>query len=181
MKQSVSRNLESTNLYENAFLFRNCIGIWGAMAMTAKRGLSQLDKKIIAVLLTPILVFALLILLFTPIIPVQVTTTETRTIKLLSYYKVQHADNDSDYVNVTNFDTVGGTYTVIINKTSYERRTVEDTTEQSMFIAARNSGIFIVPQSWSYFTYEVTVPTKQESYNVTSTELKSIINIIENP
>ena len=149
--------------------------------MTAKRGLSQLNKKIIAILLTLILVFTLLILLFAPIIPVQVTTTETRPMKLLSYYKVQHADNGSDFVNVTNFDTVGGTYTVIIHKTSYERLKIEDTTEQSMFIAARNSGIYIVPQSWSYFTYEVTVPTKQESYNVTTTELKSIINIIENP
>jgi hypothetical protein len=106
-----------------------------------KQGLSQLDKKIIAVLLTPILVFALLIILFAPKIPVQVTTTETRTIKLLSYYKVQHADNDSDYVNVTDYDNVGGTYTVTIQRTSgpWERyETFEDTT-QSMFIAAGNS------------------------------------------
>lgn len=137
-----------------------------------------MDKKIFAVLLTPILVFALLILLFAPIVPVQVTITETRTIKLLSYYKVQPADNDSDYVNVTNFDTVGGTYNVVIRKTSYERLTIEDTMEQSLFIAARKSGIFIVPQGWSYFTYKVTVPTKQENYNVTKTELKSIIEVI---
>jgi hypothetical protein len=113
-----------------------------------KQGLSQLDKKIIAVLLTPILVFALLIILFAPIIPVQVTTTETRTIKLVSYYKVQHADNDSDYVNVTDYDNVGGTYTVTIQRTSgpWERyETFEDTT-QSMFIAAGDSGIFNVPK-----------------------------------
>jgi hypothetical protein len=41
----------SRNLDKNVFLFRNGIGIWGAMAMSAKRGLSQLDKKIIGVLL----------------------------------------------------------------------------------------------------------------------------------
>jgi hypothetical protein len=46
-----------------------------------------------------------------------------------------------------------------------------------MFIAAGDSGIFNVPQSWSYFTYDVTVPTKQEKYNVTKTELKPIIGI----
>jgi hypothetical protein len=101
-------------------------------------------------------------------------------------------ENDSeymDYVNVTNYDTVGGTYTVTMNKSSvppdyagpFEIETFEDTTTQSIFIAAGDSGIFNAPQSWSYFTYEVTVPTKQESYNVTTTELKSIINIIENP
>ena len=167
----------SRNLYKNIFPFRKRWYLW-VYGLQVKQGLSQLDKKVFAVLLTPILVFAFLIILFAPIIPVQVTTTETRTIKLLSYYKVQHADNGSDYVNVTNFDTVGGTYTVIIHKTSYERLTIEDTTEQSMFIAARNSGIFDVPQSWSYFNYEVTVPTKQENYNVTKIELKSIIAVI---
>ena len=165
--------------FTKTFFPSETLSIHGQMQVQKKQGLSQLDKKIIAVLLTPILVFALLIILFAPIIPVQVTTTETRTIKLLSYYKVQHADNDSDYVNVTNYDNVGGTYTVTIQRTSgpWERyETFEDTT-QSMFIAAGDSGIFNVPQSWSYFTYDVTVPTKQEKYNVTKTELKPIIGI----
>lgn len=162
------------------------------MLVQAKQGLSRIDKKIIMVLLAPILVFALLILLFVPIFPVQVTVTENRTMKLLSYYKVHYVDNDSDYmdyVNVTNYDIVGGTYTVTMNKSSvppdyagpFRVETFEDTTTQSIFIAAGDSGVFSAPQSWSYFTYEVTVPTKQERYNVTTTELKSIINIIENP
>ena len=155
------------------------------MAVQRKHGLSQLDKKLIAVLLTPIIIIALLILLFAPILPVQVTTTETRTVKLLSYYKIQHADNGSDYVNVTNYDSVGGTYTVTIQKASvppdyagpFAFETFEDTTTQSMFIASRNSGIIYAPDSWSYFTYEVTIPTKQENYNVTKTELKPIIDV----
>ena len=104
--------------FTKTFFPSETLSIHGQMQVQKKQGLSQLDKKIIAVLLTPILVFALLIILFAPIIPVQVTTTETRTIKLLSYYKVQHADNDSDYVNVTNYDNVGGTYTVTIQRTS---------------------------------------------------------------
>lgn len=116
---------------------------------------------------------------FAPIIPVQVTTTETRTVKLLSYYKIQHADNGSDYVNVTNYDSVAGTYTVTIQKASgpFSHETFEDTTTQSIFIDSRNSGIFYAPDSWSYFTYEVTIPTKQENYNVTKTELKPIIAV----
>ena len=136
-----------------------------------------MDKKIIAVLLIVVLVIVILPVLFAPIIPVQVTTTETKTVKLLSYYKVQHADNGSDYVNVTNFDTAGGTYTVTIQKAPgpFSHETFEDTTTQSMFIASRNSGIFYAPDSWSYFTYEVTIPTKEENYTVTKTEYRSII------
>jgi hypothetical protein len=136
-----------------------------------------MDKKIIAVLLIVIIVIVILPVLFAPIIPVQVTTTETKTVKLLSYYKVQHADNGSDYVNVTNFDTVGGTYTVTIQKAPgpFSHETFEDTTTQSIFIASRNSGIFYAPDSWTYFTHEVTIPTKEENYTVTKTEYRSII------
>ena len=139
------------------------------------------------------LVIVILPVLFAPIIPVEVTTTETRTRKLLSYYKTQSIDDDSsfpDYVNITNYDTVGGTYTVTMNKSSvppdysgppfggpYYFNPFEDTTTQSMFIGSRNSGIFYAPDNWSYFTYEVTIPTKQEHYNVTKTEYRSIITL----
>ena len=84
--------------------------IHGQMLVQGKRGLSQLDKKIIGLLLIAILAIVLLSVLFAPIIPVQVTTTKTRTMKLLSYYKTQSVNDDSrypDYVNVTNYDTVG--------------------------------------------------------------------------
>ena len=56
--------------------------------------------------------------------------------------------------------------------------TFEDTTTQSMFIASRDSGIFYAPDSWSYFTYEVTIPTKQENQTVTNTEYRSIIDLL---
>lgn len=59
----------------------------------------------------------------------------------------------------------------------FRMKTFEDTTTQSIFIDSRNSGIFYAPDSWSYFTYEVTIPTKQENYNVTKTELKPIIAV----
>jgi len=141
-----------------------------------------MDKRVIMVLLIVVLVIVILPILFAPIIPVEVTTTETRTRKLLSYYKTQSVDdsNNSEFVNVTNYDSVGGTYSVTMQRTSgpwehYE--TFEDTT-QSMFIAAGDSGIFYVPESWSYFNVEVTIPTKQEKYNVTKTEYRSIITLL---
>jgi hypothetical protein len=117
--------------------------------------------------------------LFAPIIPVKVTTTETIEQKLTSYYKKQSVD-DSYFVNVTNYGTIGGTYTVTLLRTSgpwehYE--TFEDTT-QSMFIDAGDSGIFPAPEGWMYFTIEVDVPTKPVNYNVTTTEYHSIIGLI---
>ena len=156
------------------------------MLVQGKRGLSLIDKRVIILLLIVVLIIVIIPVLFAPIIPVQITTTETRTKKLLSYYKTQSVDYDSsypDYVNVTNYDTVGGTYTVTMQKSSvppdysgpFDYETFEDTTTQSMFIAAGDSGIFNAPESWSYFTYEVTIPTKQENYTTTKTEYRSII------
>ena len=149
--------------------------------MQGKLGLSQMDKTVIGTLLIVIIVIVLLPVLFAPIIPVQVTKIETRTRKLLSYYKTQSADGDPSYVNVTNYDTVGGTYTVTMQESGfppYYAETFEDTTTQSMFIAAGDSEIFNAPESWQYFTYEVTIPTKQENYTVTETEYRSIIALI---
>jgi hypothetical protein len=178
-------------LYKKAFLLRETVVLMGRMRVQRKQVLSQTDKRIIVILFMPILAIVLLIAFFASIIPVQVTMTETRTRKVLSYHKVHYPGDDSrypDYVNVTNYDTIGGTFLVIMNKTSHPfdyagpfwEVTVEDTTEQSMFIAAGDNGIFNVPQGWEYVTYEVTVPTKQEEYNVTETELKSIIDILGN-
>lgn len=157
-------------------------GATGQMLVQGKRGLNHMDKKVIVVILVVVLVLVMLPVLFAPMIPVQVTTTESSTRKLLSYYKSQSADDSSysDYVNVTNYDSVGGTYTVTLQRTSgpwddYE--TFEDTT-QSMFIDAGDSGIFYAPEGWMYFTIEVDVPTKQVNYNVTTTEYHSIIDLI---
>ena len=155
-------------------------GVTGQMLVQGKRGLSSLDKNVIAVLLIVVTVVVMLSVLFAPIIPVQVTTTETRSWKLLSYYKRQSIDDYSYYVNVTNYDSVGGTYTVTLQRTSgpwEDYETFEDTT-QSMFIAPRRSGIFYAPDGWRYFTIEVTIPTKEENYTVTKTEYRSIISLI---
>lgn len=127
----LSRNLESRNFYKNVFLGRNA-GIHGQICVQAK-GLSQLDKKIIAVLLTPILVFALSIILFTPVIPVQVTKTETRTRNLLfetedhltPYLTVDGSNVTdangntiyrTDYVNLTNSDVIEGNFSITLSK-----------------------------------------------------------------
>ncbi len=169
--------------------------------MQVKQGLSQLDQKRVGILLIAILAIILISFLFAPISPVQGTITEYRIKKTLFYYKAHFASSGSgshyvDYVNVTNYDRIGATLSVKMNKAyvTFSFRdgfgvTVEDQTTQSMFIAPKYSGIFKVPQSWGHLNasgstgrtliYEVTVPPILVKHNVTKTEYKSIINIIE--
>jgi|GEM_PF-2812372 len=133
-----------------------------------------MDKKIIGILLTPLLAIALLILLFAPIIPVQVAVTETRTRNLLfetqehltPYLDVEggnvtdaHGNTiyRTDYVNVTNCDIIGGNFSITLSKfyRSYDFRSgpinkLENTITQSAFIAAGASEVFTIPQSWGH-------------------------------
>ena len=162
-------------------------------APVGKSYFQKYKKPIIASLAAIVIV----ILLVSPIIPIQYPVTRTRTRNLL--YSAQLYDkiflgNDLGpyFVNVTNTDSIGGDFSITMNKWLYNpaypisgpERTLQSTSSQSSYIDARTTHIFYIPSDWYIFapmysiTYSVSAPSIQENYNVTQTEYKSIISLI---
>jgi uncharacterized membrane protein len=146
-------------------------------------------KKLIIVASVAILA---LVVLFAPIIPTQHAVTKTRTRKI-HYTSEVYGQTIGyfipKYVEVKNTDTVGGTFSITMNKwynPPLGQRQLEDTSTQSSSIAAKTTHAFYLPDNWIIlpamysFTYSVTAPSTQETYQATETEYKSLLNLIEN-
>jgi hypothetical protein len=151
-------------------------------------------KKPILVSLAVIMVT---MILFVPFIPVQYAVTKTRTVKLQYssqlYDKVYGSmDLGPWFVNVTNKDSISGSFSVTMNwwrnnpayPLSGPQRYLEDTSTQSLSINPKVTETFYLPSDWTIieplysFTYSVSAPSKQENYNVTNTKYESIIDLI---
>lgn len=142
----------------------------------------------------PILVLSaigiVVIVLVSPVIPVNYVVTQTRTKKLKHSSEVYGRFNVPKIVNVTNRDTIGGSFSVSMNMWSHgfaagqPTKDLEDTFSQSLYIKAGDTATFPLPDDWIIvqpiysFTYSVSAPTTPENYNVTKTEYKSILNLI---
>lgn len=146
-----------------------------------QKHLSQKHKNLIVLASGVIIVIVLLI---APIIPTQHTVTKTRTRNLL--YSSQLFDKR--YVNVTNWDSIGGNFSVtmnywVISPMTGERVSLVNTSTQSLFINAGASQAFYVPNNWHIYVldhsidYSVSAST-QESYQGTQTEYKSTLDLI---
>ena len=144
---------------------------------------SWIQKKIILVIIS----FAIsLLVLVSPIIPIQSTVTKTRTRNLKYTSNVYGVYNIPKFVKVTNSDSIGGCFSVIMKKwynPPLGQRQLEDTHTQSSSISAGTTHDFYLPDDWSImamysFTYSVSAPTTQETYKTTQTEYNSILNLI---
>jgi len=147
---------------------------------------SKKQKNLIIV--ASVVVIAVVILI-APIIPTQHTVTKTRNRNLRYSSEVYGIYNVPKIVNVTNTDSIGGSFSVTMNK--WYRNPVsmqlelEDRSSQSLFINAGATRTFYLPSDWLIiepmysFTYSVSAPSTQESYQETQTEYKSILNLIE--
>jgi len=154
---------------------------------TQKRS-SIKHKKLIIVTSVAIIVA---VVLFAPIIPTQNTVTKTRTSNLHYTSQVYALYNVPKYVAVTNTDTVGGSFTVRMEwwETSIIRgqsvNNLKDTYTQSLTISAKATKNFNLPDDWlilgfwDSFKYSVSPSSTQENYQVTETQYKSLLNLIE--
>jgi hypothetical protein len=138
-------------------------------------------------ILFSVAIISVIIVLVIPIIPIQYTVTETRNRNLRYSSGVYGIYNVPKFVNVTNKDSIGGTFSITMQKwyvNPIGQKQLEDTVTQSAFISAGATHTFYLPEDWIIiqpmysFTYSVTPPTTQENYNVTKTEYKSIFNLI---
>jgi len=147
-------------------------------------------KKYKKPILGSVAVITLIVILVAPIIPIEYTVTQTRTRNLRyssEVYGTAIMVWVPKFVNVTNKDSIGGSFSVTMNNwynTPLGQRQLEDTSTQSSFISARTTHTFYLPSDWIIiapvysFTYSVSAPSTQENYNVTKTEYKSILNLI---
>ena len=135
------------------------------------------------------------IVLVSPIIPVksEYTFPNTRTVNLHYNATIYSIGNVPLYVNVTNNDSIGGNFSVTMNK--FHPRVVgidmrfylTDTFTQSQYIAAGATCKYKLPDDWyiihpmNEFTYSVAAPTKQEDYDVImiETKFKSVLELIQ--
>ena len=144
-------------------------------------------KKYKKPILISLAIIIVVIILVSPIVPIQYTVTKIRTRNLRYSSKVYGIYNVAEFVNVTNKDSIGGSFSVTMKKwynNPLGQSQLEDTSTQSSFISAGATHTFYLPDDWIIiglmysFTYSVSAPTKQENYNVTKTEYKSIFNLI---
>jgi hypothetical protein len=141
-------------------------------------------EKYRTIIVVLVLVIVVLGVLFIPYIPI--TKEKTRTVTLQYNSQLYNNSPLRSYVNVTNEDSISGDFSVTMNYwytplTGQEQ--LENTSSQSLFIKARATQTFYVPSGWidfdfSLITYSVSAPTKQQSYNVTNTQYKSIFDLI---
>jgi len=148
------------------------------------RAIFEKHKKPIIILVTLIFVAIMLVI---PIIPIQCTILKTRTVNLNYESGVYGVYNIPKFVNVTNKDSIGGTFSITMQKwyvNPIGQKQLEDTVTQSAFIPAGATHTFYLPEDWlivppTYsFTYSINPPTKQETYNVTKIEYKSVLDLI---
>jgi len=148
------------------------------------RAIFEKHKKPIIILITLIFVAIMLVI---PIIPIQCTILKTRTVNLNYESGVYGVYNIPKFVNVTNKDSIGGTFSIKMQKwyvNPIGQKQLEDTVTQSAFIPAGTTHTFYLPEDWvivppTYsFTYSINPPTKKETYNVTKIEYKSVLDLI---
>lgn len=132
-----------------------------------------------------------LVILVAPIIPIQHSVTKTRTRNLRYSSAVYGIYLIPKIINVTNTDTVGGSFTVTMKEWSNsivnlkQVQHLEDTYTQSSYINAGETRTFNLPDDWlvmepmSSLTYSVSPPSTQQAYNETQTEYKSMLNLLE--
>ena len=141
-------------------------------------------KKLIMIL---IVIVTIAIVLVIPVIPITYSITKTRTVNLKYGSEVYGVYNIPKFVNVTNKDSIGGTFSITMKKwyvNPIGQKQLEDTITQSAFISAGATHTFYLPEDWVIvppmylFTYSVNPPTKQETYNVTKIEYKSVLDLI---
>jgi len=154
---------------------------------TQKKRFPSKYKKPITLSLAIIIVVAILI---TPILPIKYTATETRTRNLRHSSKVYGLYNVPTNIKVTNTDSHSGRFSVTMNmwysspNPFNPQKKLEDTFSKSLFINARTTETFHLPSDWIIiepmysFTYSVSTPSVQESYDVIKTEYKSILTLI---
>jgi len=150
-------------------------------------GKSYLKKYKKPILISLAIIIAVIILV-SPIVPIQYTVTKTRTRNLKYTSKAYGVYNVPKFVNVTNKDSIGGSFSVTM-KMWYNpplgQPELEDTSTQSSFISAGATHTFYLPSDWIIIepmyslTYSVSAPSTQESYQEIQTEYKSILNLIE--
>ena len=150
------------------------------------RAILEKHKKLIIILVVLIFVAIMLVI---PIIPIQCTIPATRTVNLKYSSEVYGVYNIPKFVNVTNKDSIGRTFSITMKKwyvNPIGQKQLEDTVTQSAFISAGATHRFNLPEDWGVippmysFTYSVTPPTKQEKYNETRIEYKSLFELIMN-
>ena len=146
-------------------------------------------KKYKKLILVSVVIITLIVILVAPVIPIKYTATQTRTRNLRYSSKVYGLYNIPKIVNVTNTDSIGGSFSVTMKKwyqppSPLQSKELEDTFTQSLFINAHSTRTFDIPEDWLIyppmysFTHSVSAPTTQELYNVTKTEYKSILDLI---
>ena len=153
-------------------------------------------KKYKRPILVSIVIVVVAIVLVSPIIPSQYTVakTRTRTLQYISqaYSEIVYGiDTGPCFINVTNKDSIGGNFSVTMKWFGYPnpltgKYQLLGTFSQSLYIDARTTKTFYVPEGWFFyppaafsFTYSVSAPSIQESYQVTKTEYKSILSLLE--
>jgi len=149
-----------------------------------ERSYLEKHKKTIIVSLA---IIVAIVILASPIVPIQYTVTKTKTRNLKYSSEVYGVYNVPKFVNVTNKDSFGGIFSVTMKmwyNTPLGQPQLEDTSTQSSFIPAGATHTFYLPGDWIVvapvysFTHSVSAPSIQEAYNVTETEYKSILNLI---
>jgi len=158
-----------------------------------KKGFSKKYKTLVIVSLAIIIVVVILV---SPIVPIQYTVTKTRNVSfeysagMYGTPIIGDAFMMSIFVNVTNKDSTGGTFAVtikywnIIGRFLGQPDKLIDTSSQSKFIDAGATQKFLAPNSYTIAsgmntcTYSASAPSKQENYNVTQTKYESILNLI---
>ena len=137
-------------------------------------------------------IIVITILLVGPIVPIQYTVEQTRT-RALQYdsqlYDKIISGNDVGpwFVNVTNQDSVGGTFSIVMSLwyDNFGELQLENTSSQSSFIPGGAAYAFYVPSDWVIFkplysfTYSVSGPNIQEKYNITQWKFESILTLLE--
>ena len=141
-------------------------------------------------ILVSIAVVCLVIVLVIPIVPIGKTVAKTRTRYLQYTSEVYGLFNVPKSVNVTNTDSIGGTFSITMNMWSnviirgIVTPRLIDTSTQSSFISARTTYTFHLPDNWFImdpiysFVYSVSPPSTQVIYNETQTEWKSILSLL---
>lgn len=153
---------------------------------------SHLQKYKKPILLSVVIIIVVIVLV-SPIIPIQYTVAKTRTRNLRydsEVYGISSTFFIPKLVNITNQDSIGGSFSVTMKKWSngftngQPTQHLDDTFSQSLYINAGDTEAFHLPNDWfimsplSSFTYSVSVPSTQENYNITQTEYKSILSLI---
>lgn len=108
-------------------------------------------KKYKKTVLISLAIIIVVIVLVSPIVPIQSTVTKTRTHNLKYTSKAYGVYNVRKFVNVTNKDSIGGSYSVTM-KMWYNpplgQPELEDTSTQSSFISAGATQTFYLPSDW---------------------------------